>query len=306
MPIKPKITAVIVAWNEEKTLQSCVKTLDFVNELVIVDNESTDETLKISKTLTDKVYRFKNVGYVEPVRNFAINKSSNDWILVIDPDEHVPHVLAKELLAIASEDKADYVRIPRQNLIFGNWMEHSRWWPDYNIRFFKKGCVVWQDAIHSIPVTTGRALDLPAQKDLSLTHYHYQSVDEYLTRLIRYTNQQSKELISQGYKFNALDLVTKPLSEFLSRYFAGEGYKDGLHGLAISLLQSFSELIVHLKVWQSEGFTPDKDIFYSSLFKQTLSNKIKEFRYWIYTVSMHIERSKIQKLYLKLKRKLTL
>ncbi len=304
MPTRPKISAAIVVWNEEKTLSDCVKTLSFVDELVIVDNQSTDDTFKIAKSLTDKVYRYKNVGYVEPVRNFAISKTTGDWILVIDPDERIPNTLAKELVNLTKEDKVDYVRIPRQNIIFDNWMEHSRWWPDYNIRFFKKGCVTWQDAIHSIPITTGRGHDLPSQKEFSLTHYHYKTVDEYLSKLIRYTNQQSSELISQGYKFNSTDLLSKPISEFLSRYFAGEGYKDGLHGLSLSLLQAFSQLVIHLKVWQSEGFKSDKDLFYSQSFKKGVIAKFKEFKFWVYTVNIHLDTSKLHRFVFKLKRKL--
>jgi len=68
-------------------------------------------------------------------------------------------------MEVAEKDEADFVRIPRQNIIFSQWIQHSRWWPDYIIRFFKKGRVEWQNAIHSIPITSGRGINLPEEKD---------------------------------------------------------------------------------------------------------------------------------------------
>jgi (heptosyl)LPS beta-1,4-glucosyltransferase len=103
-------------------------------------------------------------------------------------------------------------------------------------------------------MTQGKGLDLPAREDLAIIHNNYESIEQYIERMNRYTTLHAKGLISEGYKFSWKDIMAKPTSEFLSRYFAGQGYKDGIHGLALALLQAFSELTLYLKVWQSEKF----------------------------------------------------
>src|SRR3989344_3276878 len=136
----PKISVVINTLNEEANLPRALASVkSFANEIVVVDMMSDDKTVEIAKKAGAKVYEFKRVGYVEPARNFAISKAEGDWIFILDADEELTASLSRELSKIAKNGSADYVRVPRKNMIFGKWVEHSRWWPDYNIRFFKKG-----------------------------------------------------------------------------------------------------------------------------------------------------------------------
>lgn len=302
---KINISAVINTRNEESELEDCLITLQFADEIIVVDMESTDATKDIAKGFTDKVYDTAMVGYVELARNFAISKAVGNWILIVDADERIPKTLAKKLIEIMLEDKADFVRIPRKNLIFGQWTQYSRWWPDYNIRFFKKGSVEWQSEIHSIPVTTGTGINLDADETLAIEHHHYDTIDEYFERALRYSTQQAKELIGSGYKFDAKDLITKPLSEFISRFFAGDGYKDGLHGLVLALLQMFSVMLIYLKVWQTEGHQPQKANILTPIWQKTFLEKFKELRYWYLTVLIQSQTSKTKRYFYKLKRRLT-
>ncbi len=303
---RPKISAVVNTWNEAKNLAACLDSLDFVDEIIVVDMDSTDSTKKIAKQYTDKVYNHPYVGYVEPARNFAIAKAAGPWVLIVDVDERIPRSLSSKLVDIANNDEADFVRVPRKNLVFGQWLKYSRWWPDYNIRFFKKGYVEWQDAIHRPPITTGQGINLEADPEFALLHHHYTSLDEYLERMIRYSNQQAKELLAEGYKFSLTDLISKPIGEFLSRFFAGEGYKDGLHGLILAVLQAFSTFIVYLKVWQEEGFTPQKDVLGTPVFQKLIGSKFRELKYWLYTVRIHLSGNKSERFALKINRKLNL
>jgi (heptosyl)LPS beta-1,4-glucosyltransferase len=265
---------------------------------------SEDNTKEIAKEFTDRIFDFKSVGYVEPARNFAIKKALGDWIFIIDADERVSKTLAAKLIAIADENKVDFVRIPRKNLVFGQWLQHSRWWPDHNIRFFKKGAVEWQDEIHSVPVTFGTGITLNDDPTLALEHHHYRTIDEYVLRSLRYSNQQSKELIDSGYKFDPADLISKPIGEFLSRFFAGEGYKDGLHGLVMAFLQFFSIMLIYLKVWQAEGSNPTKERELTPVWQRIFKEKFKEIRYWFLTAKLQSTNSKTEAFALKLKRKL--
>jgi glycosyltransferase involved in cell wall biosynthesis len=147
------LSVVITAWNEEKNLPRVVQSVaSFADEVIVVDTQSTDKTVEIAKSLKCKVFHHQNTSVVEPVRNFSISKAKGDWILLLDADEEVSSSLASQLLEIVKSDSADYVRIPRKNIIFGQWIKTSHWWPDYVYRFFKKGHVEWDEKIHSIPL----------------------------------------------------------------------------------------------------------------------------------------------------------
>lgn len=250
-----KVSAVINTYNEERNLDRCLKSVaDFADEIIVVDMHSSDKTVEYAKKYKAKIFYFEQTRYVEPARNFALSKAGGDWIFLIDADEELSKSLAEELKRISEENKVDFVEIPRKNIIFNKWIEHSRWWPDYLVRFFKKGKVNFSEKIHEPPKTQGLSLRLEASEKYSLIHYNIQSVSQYLERINRYSDIQAEELIKAGYKFSWRDLILKPSNEFLSRYFPGEGYKDGLHGLVLGLLQAFSELTVYLKVWERQGF----------------------------------------------------
>lgn len=250
-----KISVVINTLNEEANIKKAIASVAWADEILVCDMYSEDKTVEIAKKLGAKVVYHKKEGFVEPARNFAISKATGDWILILDADEEVPDTLARRLKEIAQKMKqVMVVWIPRKNIIFEKWMKASMWWPDHQVRFFKAGKVRWQNKIHSKPEVIGESLMLEPEEKWAIIHHNYNSLFQYLDRMNRYTAIEAKELVDSGYKFRWEDLIQKPLSEFLSRFFASSGYKDGLHGLALSLLQAFSFLAVYLKVWEIEKF----------------------------------------------------
>jgi len=290
-----KISVVINTWNEEKNIKRCLSSVKWADEVIVVDM-SEDKTAQIAKKLGAKVFSHKYTYYVEPARNFAISKVTGDWILILDADEVIPPSLVKTLQKLARNKKGlTYFRLPRKNLIFNKWIKHSRWWPDYNIRFFKKGHVCWSEKIHSVPLTSGEGTDLEAKEVNAITHYHYQTISQYLERLIRYTQIQAKDLIDSGYKFDWRDMLKKPTGEFLSRFFAGEGYKDGLHGLVLALLQSFFEMVKYLRVWENQKFVDQEINGYYKVFE----SNVNDYLHWQAKLA-----SPIKKIRLKLKKKI--
>lgn len=275
-----KISVVINTFDEEVNLPRALESIkDFASEIVVVDMYSTDKTAEIARAAGAKVFMHKQTSYVEPARNFAISKARGDWVLVLDADEVLPKTLAKKLVELSEKEDVQYWRVPRKNIIFGRWIEHSRWWPDYNIRFFRRGFVKWGDIIHSTPTTRGKGLDLEAIQENAIIHYNYDSVEQYLDRLGRYTSFFAKNKLEEGYRFVWPDLLRKPFAEFISRYFEGKGYKDGLHGLVLSLLQAFSEFVVYVKLWQADKFT-SQPIYISDIDKHFKVME-KEFKWWI-------------------------
>jgi len=299
-----KISAVVNTYNEEVNIDRCLSSLhSFADEIVLVDMGSTDKTTKIAKNYTNKIFTHPYTGFVEPARNFAIEKTTGDWVFLIDADEEITKDLKNLLLKLAKTSSKSFFRIPRKNIIFGKWIKHANWWPDYQIRFFKKGHISWSDKIHSVPLTRGEGLDLEAKVEHAIIHYNYQTISQYIDRLNRYTNIQAKELYLNGYKFDWKDLISKPSHEFLSRFFQSRGYKDGWHGLALSLLQSASMLVLYAKVWELEGFTEGKIDLVEV--KKELNERGRQENYWSVEEKLQTDAPILSKLKLKLERKLT-
>jgi len=296
------ICAVVHTYNEEANIARCLSSLSWVDEIVLIDMGSTDKTLKIAKDYQAKTYAHPYTGFVEPARNFGIAKAKGDWIIIIDADEEIPASLALFLAKETKFCKTDFFRIPRKNLIFNKWIRHTGWWPDYQIRFFRKGAVSWTEKIHGIPLTKGTGIDLDPNEDFSIVHYNYQSIEQYLLRLNRYSAISAKELFLANKKFSYKDLFEKPLKEFINRFFLWQGYKDGIHGLGLSLLQSFSELVVYLKLWELEKYKEQKIV------KQEIQNEFlkanKELNYWFTDLLLKDSKNEIARFILKFKRKL--
>lgn len=305
--VKTGISVVINTRNEEKLLPTAlVSVRGLADEVVVVDMESSDASVEVAKKHGAVVIPHKFVSYVEPVRNFAVSKAKGPWILILDPDEEIPPTLAKKLIEIATKSKADdisFYRIARKNVLFGKWIKSSRWWPDHLIRFFLKGSVAWTEIIHGVPLTQGKGHDLEAKEDLAIIHHHYDSLNKYLAWSDRYAEVRLKTLLENGYKFSWFDFLRKPSGEFLSRYFFGQGYKDGAHGLALAILQAFAEFLVYAKAWEKEKF-PDQETPLSSVAAE-MSDVGRQFRYWQAESIINSDRGFVEKIKARVARKIS-
>jgi len=279
---KPLVSVVVNTLNEEKNLSRCLSSVkNLADEIVVVDMYSEDETRKIAKEFGAKVYLHKKTGYVEPARNFAINKAQGKWVFVLDADEKIPPFLAKKLKKIAeTKKKLICVLIPRKNIILNHWMQNSRWWPDYLPRFFRKGKVHWPKQIHQQPDLAGKNIyALPDNEKFAIVHYNYKSLNQFLERGQNYAAIQAKELVNErNYHLSSKDLILKPLEEFLSRFFVGEAYRDGIHGLALSLLQAWVQLLTYLKVWEMQKY--EEKSLEASRAKEIFREATYQLEYW--------------------------
>lgn len=280
------ISAVINTKNAAETLERTLKSLEWCNEIIVVDMESQDSTLRIAKKYTQHIFSHPDVGYVEPARNMAIAKAQSDWVLVVDADEEIPSLLVDKLQSLASGDAtADAYSLPRKNIVFDAWIRHAGWWPDYQLRFFKKGSVVWSDTIHQQPKVIGNHDFLPDDDRLAIIHHNYTSVSDFIERLNRYTSHQARH--KQLNSFHTQKIVTAFSQEFFSRLFKLRGIDDGTHGVAVSFLQSFYELVVHLKEWEMSGFPENNDTTEHTF--KSLRLLQKQLNYWI--ADWHFEHS---------------
>lgn len=275
-----KISAVISAYNEEKNIERCLKSLVFADEIVVIDNSSSDKTAEIAKKYTKKVFEQKNnPEAIDVQKNFGFEKASSEWILSIDADEQVSKQLQEEIKeAVRGKNKVNGYWIPRKNIIFGKFIEHTGWYPDPQLRLFKKGKARFVKAhVHEPVNLEGESAYLKN----SLVHYHYETISEFIKKTVGlYAPNEAKEYLDRGYVFSYFDAIRFPLNEFLSRFFARKGYKDGFHGLMLSLLMAFYHFLVFANIWEMQGFKEyDKDDFLKDT-EEEFKKAGKETLFW--------------------------
>lgn len=245
------ISVVYAFFNEDQKLENSLKSIEgFGGEVVIVDLGSSPTLQKIAKRYQAKVCHHPFVPFVEQVRNFSLEKTRGDWILVLDPDEELPMALKEKLKEVVQENLFSAVNIPRKNIFFGQWIAHTNWWPDRHIRFFKKGAVRWSDRLHSYPAVAGKILRLDANPNLAIIHHGYDSVGYFLERQSRYSSIEAEQKFKMGEKVLFWNFFYMPAREFLVRYLRHAGFLDGFHGLALTLLMMIYQLEVLVKLWE--------------------------------------------------------
>lgn len=279
-----KISAVVTVYNEEKNIEKCLKSLKFADEIIVVDNESTDNTVIVSKKYTSKIFTQKNnPREIDIQKNFGFDKASNDWILSIDADEEVSKELSEEIKKILSVKPSSIPQIngfwlPRKNFIFGKWMEFAGWYPDYQLRLFRKGKGRYtKKHVHENLSIEGETAKLKEH----IIHHNYNSMQQFLNKTFNYAQNEADNLLLKGYEFNYFDVIKFPLSEFLSRFFARKGYKDGFHGLILSLLMAFYHFVIFTFIWEKKDFPQYNNKEFLNETENELKKAGKEVIYWI-------------------------
>lgn len=271
------ISAVIVVKDSPIHLLKVISSVeDLVKEIIIVDI-GIDNALKaeLKKNKIVKIIEIKNdVPYVELIRDKTKDFAQSEYIFFLDPDEIVlpglKTIIRSRLTAY------DYFKIPRKNIIFDRWIRHSRWWPDYQVRLFKKDKVIWPKIIHRQPKVSGNGYTVEPREEFAILHHNYQNIDEYLSKFQRYAKYEAKEIFESKKDLTFSNAITRALNEFISRYFADEGYKDGSQGLVLAFLQMFYYLIVYFHYLEMKKFKIDGEIKEEEFFRKGL----KETLYW--------------------------
>jgi lipopolysaccharide heptosyltransferase II len=237
-----KISAVVITFNEEKNIDRCLKSLDFLDEIIVVDSQSSDNTLKIALKYTKKIFTKKFTGFSE-TKQFGVDKASGEWILVIDADEEVSVNLKKKLLQIANEDNSsDGYYVKRETFFLGRKIRHCGWGNDYQLRFFKKQKGKYDGKIvHESIKVNGQTDRIKAP----LFHYSYPDSKTYFEKMNRYTSLQA---VQNKKKFLYFKLFFNPFFKFFKMYFLKFGFLDGMQGFILSLYSGFSEFIKFAKM----------------------------------------------------------
>ena len=305
-----KISVVISAFNEENNIKDCLESVrHLADEIIVIDNQSTDKTVAIAKQYTKKIFSRSNNPMLNINKNFGFTKANGDWILNLDADERVTPELRKEISShlrgvhsATSEERLPVgYEIPRKNIIFNKWIQHGLWWPDYQLRLFQRGkgkfpCV----HVHEKIKVQGKTAKLKH----SLLHYNYQTVSQFIQKLDRiYTENEAENFLKSGKKIVWQDAIRMPVNDFLSVFLARKGYKDGLHGLVLALFQSFYALAVFAKVWEKQGFKEIKEKSFLDLTEKEFVRAGQKRNYWFLTTKIQQSGGVFSKLWYQMKRK---
>lgn len=299
----PKLSVVISAFNEEEKLEGCLKSVEFADEIIVVDNESTDKTAQIAKKYAKHVFSRKNNLMLNVNKNFGFSKAIGDWILSLDADERITPELAKEIQLTINNEQLTMggYWIPRKNIIFGKWIQSDMWWPDYQLRLFKKDKGKFpQKHVHEYIEVEGETEKLKEP----MLHENYSTIAQFMYKLNTiYTENEVKNQLSQGQKIHWLDAIRYPVQDFLKTFFLQKGYKDGLHGLVLSLLQAFYMEIVFVKLWEKEGFLEHNNKDFLKDFYAEYKKIHSQFEYWFLSVFIDHSKNAVKKTFYKIARK---
>lgn len=298
-----KLSVVLATFNEEKKLPACLQSVKgLADEIIVVDGSSQDLTVPVAKKAGAKVFIRSNPMMFHLNKQLAIEKATGEWILYLDADERVSPELKKEINQIINQAIDQSVAgywIPRKNIIFGKWIKHTGWWPDKQLRLFKNGLAKLPcQSVHEQPELRGRTGELGH----SLLHQNYQSVSQFINRLNNYTDNDKNVFLKKGEEIHWSEALIWPAEEFLRRFFQQKGYRDGWHGLVLSLLQAFSSLVTFAKIWEVKKF-PESAIGLNRLAK-TSKILASQWHYWFLTSMIDRTDRCFKKIILKLKRRL--
>jgi len=252
---KITISALIIAKNENKMLTNCLKSVAWCDEIIVVDNGSTDDTVSIAENFGAKVIAFKHQSFAR-LREEALKRVKTDWLFYVDADERVTPTLAKEILVQIETCDCVALKMNRKNICYGQKFKYGGWEKDFVTRIFKKEALKgWQGDIHESPVFEGKVDDLQS----TLIHLTHRNTIDNMKKTVEWTKMEADLLFKANVpKVKFSTLIRKGFMEFWRRAIIWKGHKDGMAGLVEALVQGINKVLIYIQVWEMQQ-TPSLD-----------------------------------------------
>ena len=252
------LAAVLIVKNEAAHLRACLETVNWADEIVVLDAGSVDITCEIAREFTDKVVTNADWQGFGVQRQRAEAMVTSDWILMIDADERVTAELRENIrLAIATHEPAIYT-LPRLSWCFGAFIRHSGWYPDRVARLYPRGQAEYDAALVHEKLQNPGGLPVKALKG-DLLHYTYRDLRHYLEKSAHYAQAWAEQRAARGKRGSLLDGVVHGLGCFLRMYLLRAGFLDGRQGLLLALLSAHSTFAKYADLWVRTRTTPPPD-----------------------------------------------
>lgn len=242
----PKITALAITLNEAEVLSAFLKSLDFVDEIIIVDSYSTDDTLTLAKQFEKVTIHQRVFDNFSAQKNFAIAQATNDWVLFFDPDEEITEEVKSEILEILKAPVAEAYSIRRQLYFMGKKIRYSGFQSDWVVRLFLKDRGKYNgNLVHETLTVTGRTARLKSR----VPHHTYKSFDDYTRKLHRYSTLQAQMLYEKKRRPNLFHFLFRPCYRFWHQYLLRLGILDGKEGFILAYINAFSVFKRYVNLW---------------------------------------------------------
>jgi glycosyltransferase involved in cell wall biosynthesis len=241
-----QLSVIVITRNERANIADCLLSVDFADEVVVVDNASTDGTAEIAKSLGAKVTVQSDWPGFGPQKNRALDLACGDWVLSLDADERVTPALRDEILAAIATASHPFFSIPRSSRFCGQFMQHSGWTPDRVVRLFRRGQARFSDdLVHERLLTQGRVAKLQSPM-LHLTMPDFESV---LDKIDRYSTAGAKSMVMKGRSSSLGTAIAHGAWAFFRTYFLRRGFLDGQLGLALAISNAEGTYYRYAKCW---------------------------------------------------------
>jgi (heptosyl)LPS beta-1,4-glucosyltransferase len=243
--IPATLTAVILTHNEQRNIVDCIESLRWANEIVVFDSFSDDGTPALAQASGARVLQHPFVNFAQQ-RNAALERIEADWIFFVDADERCTPELAAEVRQVIAERPEAGWWVPRRNYIVGRWIRGGGWYPDYQMRLLRRRAARYDPAreVHELVLLDGAAGYLQN----TLIHYNYDTWGQFIEKQRRYLKLDAGMQFKAGVHPHPWTYVLQPLREFCRRYITLRGYRDGAHGLILSLLLAYTTLLTTIEV----------------------------------------------------------
>ncbi len=245
-----EISAIVVCFNEEHNIRDCLESLKWCNEIVVVDSFSTDRTVEICREYTDRVIQRPWAGYRDQ-KAFAHSQATREWVMLVDADERVSQELREEIRDVLSRfgDRYAAFRVPRLVYYLRQWWWRGGWYPDYDIRVFRRDRATWGGLDpHEQILIDGKVRRLKNP----LHHFSYRDITDHLNRINHFTTVSSKELKDQGKRWRWMDNLFRPPFRFFRSYVLQRGFLEGVPGFFIAATAAIYVFLKYAKLKELE------------------------------------------------------
>lgn len=249
-----KVSATVIVKDEEGNLPACLASLDFADEIVVLDSGSADRTAEIARSHRKVRYATRAMDGYGAQKNAAAALAGNDWIFNIDADERISPRLRASILA-ADTARFDAFRVARENHFGGRRIRHGGWYPDAKVRLYRRDrCAFGERLVHEAVGCPGPVGRLEG----NLLHYSYRDVADYLVRMDRYSTLGAREVLAAGGRPGAAAVLSRPIVAFLRAYLWKLGFLDGYDGFLLAALAAASTLAKYAKAREMAGAAPSR------------------------------------------------
>ncbi len=247
--MKQSLSVIVITGNEETSIGECLASVaGWTDEIIVVDSESTDRTVEIARTYTGNIFIRKWTGFADQ-KQFALDQARSDWVLSIDADERVSPALRDVVIStLSATSAAAGYRIPRRSYFLGKWIRSCFWYPDYQLRLFRRS------AAHVTPVKVHEGFHVDGETGVlegDIIHYSYRSLHDAVRKVDRYTTLAAEERLARRI-IGIRHLLFHPAAAFLTDFFSRKGYRDGVYGFLVAAMNSFTNLLMYSKMWEMQ------------------------------------------------------